>query len=73
MIFCAISQDTLPSAVEDDWTRLRVRARLRDFGLHISLINNHEILAKTECFIHALDNRIVWHGADANLEPSANR
>ena len=32
-----------------------------------------QILAKTECFIYALDNRIVWHGADGSPEPSANR
>lgn len=32
-----------------------------------------QILAKTECFIYALDNRIVWHGADGSSAPSANR
>lgn len=32
-----------------------------------------QILAKTECFIYALDNRIVWHAVDGSPEPSANR
>lgn len=32
-----------------------------------------QILAKTECFIYALDNRIVWHGADGSPAPSVNR
>jgi hypothetical protein len=32
-----------------------------------------QILAKTECFIYALDGRVVWHGADRSLVPPASR
>ena len=32
-----------------------------------------QILAKTECFIYALDSRVVWRGADESPAPSTNR